>query len=149
MFVFVSVVSVVYVVYVMYVTPYRMCCCTERLQRDCKEKFLIPHSSFHTGTGIHHTVHTIHTVLLTRYIHTVLLTRYHHHAFSHRYEGEEGIDAGGIAREWFDMLGRALTDPSIGLFTNGSDSTSGTALDINPSSAMANESHLEYVVFPW
>ena len=54
------------------------------------------------------------------------------------------MDAGGLEREWFLLVCGALFDPSTGLFTpqpgNG-------AFEINPSSGVANEMHLEYFRF--
>ncbi|CAN0300286.1 unnamed protein product, partial [Discosporangium mesarthrocarpum] len=60
-----------------------------------------------------------------------------------QFVGEPGVDAGGLEREWFLLVTRALFDPSAGLFApqrNG-------AFSINPASGVANEMHLEYFRF--
>lgn len=58
--------------------------------------------------------------------------------------GEPGVDAGGLEREWFMLVCRALFDPSTGLFT---PQVGNGAFAINPSSGVANEMHLEYFRF--
>lgn len=61
-----------------------------------------------------------------------------------QFEDEPGVDAGGLEREWFLLVCRALFDPSTGLFT---PQTGDGAFAINPSSGLANELHMEYFRF--
>ena len=61
-----------------------------------------------------------------------------------QFVGEPGVDAGGLEREWFMLVCRALFDPSTGLFT---PQVGNGAFAINPSSGVANEMHLEYFRF--
>lgn len=61
-----------------------------------------------------------------------------------QFVGEPGVDAGGLEREWFLLICRALFDPSTGLFT---PQAGNSAFAINPSSGVANEMHLEYFRF--
>lgn len=60
--------------------------------------------------------------------------------------GEPGIDAGGIEREWFGMVTRELFSPAIGLFTSGSENSTG-GYHINPLSSIINKQHLSYFRF--
>ena len=46
--------------------------------------------------------------------------------------GEEGIDAGGLAREWFELVCREIFDPDTGLWT--SSATNQMSMTINPAS---------------
>lgn len=64
--------------------------------------------------------------------------------FQVQFVGEPGVDAGGLEREWFLLVCRALFDPSTGLFT---PQPSNGAFAVNPSSGVANEMHLEYFRF--
>ena len=59
--------------------------------------------------------------------------------------GEEGVDAGGVAREWFSLVTDMCFNVDFGLFEySGVDNIS---YQINPSSGIANELHLEYFFF--
>jgi len=59
--------------------------------------------------------------------------------------GEEGIDAGGLAREWFQLVTDQCFNVDFGLFEySGVDNIS---YQINPSSGIANELHLKYFYF--
>jgi len=59
--------------------------------------------------------------------------------------GEEGIDAGGLAREWFQMVTDQCFNVDFGLFEySGVDNI---CYQINPSSGIANELHLKYFYF--
>ncbi|GAA5877402.1 hypothetical protein JCM3774_003587 [Rhodotorula dairenensis] len=60
------------------------------------------------------------------------------------FRGEEGVDFGGISREWFFLLSHAIFDPSYCLF-EPTEKTSYT-LQINPNSGI-NPEHLEYFTF--
>lgn len=60
------------------------------------------------------------------------------------FKGEEGLDYGGVAREWFFMLSREIMNPMYCLFEySGSGSYT---LQINPAS-FVNPDHLEYFRF--
>ncbi|KAL2893072.1 E3 ubiquitin-protein ligase UPL2 [Bienertia sinuspersici] len=59
------------------------------------------------------------------------------------FQGEEGIDAGGLTREWYQSLSRVIFDKGALLFTTvGSDST----FQPNPNSVYQTE-HLSYFKF--
>lgn len=60
------------------------------------------------------------------------------------FQGEEGIDAGGLTREWYQLLSRVIFDKGTLLFTSaqGNDST----FQPNPNSAYQTE-HLSYFKF--
>uniref|UniRef100_A0A1J3I3S5 HECT-type E3 ubiquitin transferase n=2 Tax=Noccaea caerulescens TaxID=107243 RepID=A0A1J3I3S5_NOCCA len=60
-----------------------------------------------------------------------------------QFQGEEGIDAGGLTREWYQLLSRVIFDKGALLFTTvGNDST----FQPNPNSAYQTE-HLSYFKF--
>jgi E3 ubiquitin-protein ligase NEDD4 len=46
--------------------------------------------------------------------------------------GEMGIDAGGLAREWFQLVTEEIFDPDMGLWQ--SSATNQMSMTINPSS---------------
>ncbi|KAK6940269.1 E3 ubiquitin ligase, domain of unknown function DUF908 [Dillenia turbinata] len=59
------------------------------------------------------------------------------------FQGEEGIDAGGLTREWYQLLSRVIFDKGALLFTTvGNEST----FQPNPNSAYQTE-HLSYFKF--
>eukprot|EP00250_Pteridium_aquilinum_P016180 c22986_g1_i1 orf=330-11435(+) len=60
-----------------------------------------------------------------------------------QFQGEEGIDAGGLTREWYQLLSRVIFDKGALLFTTvGNDST----FQPNPNSVLQTE-HLSYFKF--
>ncbi|MCO5577516.1 hypothetical protein L7F22_031347 [Adiantum nelumboides] len=60
-----------------------------------------------------------------------------------QFQGEEGIDAGGLTREWYQILSRVIFDKGALLFTTvGNDST----FQPNPNSVFQTE-HLSYFKF--
>lgn len=61
-----------------------------------------------------------------------------------RFHGEEGVDAGGVTREWFQVLSRQMFDPDYALWTPvSSDRTT-----FHPSQYSAvNEEHLMFFKF--
>lgn len=61
-----------------------------------------------------------------------------------RFYDEEGVDAGGVAREWFSVLSRQMFDPNYALFiTSAADK-----LTYQPNRASAiNPDHLSYLKF--
>lgn len=61
------------------------------------------------------------------------------------FKGEEGLDYGGVAREWYFMLSREVMNPMYCLFEY-SGGTGSYTLQINPASYV-NPDHLEYFRF--
>eukprot|EP00106_Octopus_bimaculoides_P008727 XP_014776169.1 PREDICTED: E3 ubiquitin-protein ligase NEDD4-like [Octopus bimaculoides] len=61
------------------------------------------------------------------------------------FDGEVGLDYGGVAREWFYMLSKEMFNPYYGLFEYSA--TDNYTLQINPLSGVANEEHLSYFEF--
>ena len=61
-----------------------------------------------------------------------------------RFHGEEGVDAGGVTREWFQVLSRQMFNPDYALFTPvASDRTT-----FHPSNkSKVNEEHLMFFKF--
>ncbi|KAK2555405.1 E3 ubiquitin-protein ligase NEDD4-like [Acropora cervicornis] len=61
------------------------------------------------------------------------------------FDGETGLDYGGVQREWFYLLSKEVFNPYYGLFEySASDNYT---LQINPNSGMCNEDHLFYFKF--
>ena len=60
------------------------------------------------------------------------------------FDGEEGLDYGGIAREWFHFLSHDMFNPYYCLFEYSSNDT--YTLQINPNSDV-NPEHLQYFYF--
>jgi len=59
--------------------------------------------------------------------------------------GEAGLDATGLAREWYDQVSEQLFNPDYGFFTHsGIDQMS---MQINPGSKMLSDDHAEYFRF--
>ena len=56
---------------------------------------------------------------------------------------EEGVDAGGLTREWFSIISREIFNPDYVLFTGAAD---GATFQPNPLSGV-NSNHLEYFKF--
>jgi len=68
-----------------------------------------------------------------------------HRYFRFEFIGEPGIDAGGVAREWFQLVTDQVFNADFGLFEySGVDNV---CYQINPSSGIANELHLKYFHF--
>ncbi|GBG33706.1 E3 ubiquitin-protein ligase UPL1 [Hondaea fermentalgiana] len=61
-----------------------------------------------------------------------------------KFDGEEGIDAGGPTREWFQILAREMFKPDYGLFKPSADSS---AFQPDPRSSIAVDRHLDYFRF--
>ena len=65
--------------------------------------------------------------------------------------GEAGIDAGGLAREWFHLVSKEIFDPDMGFWS--SSDTNQMLMEINPASSMfcyllvADSSSLGFVCF--
>jgi E3 ubiquitin-protein ligase HUWE1 len=60
-----------------------------------------------------------------------------------KFKGEEGIDAGGLTREWFEILAREMFNANYALFVETED---GATFQPNPNSQV-NEDHLSYFRF--
>lgn len=65
--------------------------------------------------------------------------------FRFEFLGEPGVDAGGVAREWFQLCSEQLFNPDIALFQYSSINQ--MCMQINPSSGQANDEHLQYFHF--
>ncbi|CAH1112298.1 unnamed protein product [Psylliodes chrysocephalus] len=61
-----------------------------------------------------------------------------------KFRGEEGLDYGGVAREWLHLLSREMLNPQYGLFQYSRDNH--YTLQINPDSSV-NPEHLSYFHF--
>jgi E3 ubiquitin-protein ligase NEDD4 len=61
------------------------------------------------------------------------------------FDGEIGLDYGGVAREWFYLLSKEMFNPYYGLFEYSA--TDNYTLQINPNSGLCNEDHLSYFKF--
>jgi len=59
-----------------------------------------------------------------------------------RFEGEEGVDAGGLTREWYHVISREMFNQDYALFTASDDS----AFQPNPASSV-NPDHLLFFKF--
>ncbi|PPQ70016.1 hypothetical protein CVT26_013304 [Gymnopilus dilepis] len=60
------------------------------------------------------------------------------------FEGEDGLDYGGVSREWFFLLSHEVFNPSYGLFEYSTHDN--YTLQINPASGI-NPDHLSYFKF--
>ena len=60
------------------------------------------------------------------------------------FKGEEGLDYGGVAREWFFLLSHQMLNPMYCLFEYVGDKN--YQLQINPASGV-NPEHLQYFRF--
>ena len=54
--------------------------------------------------------------------------------FRFEFQNEAGVDAGGVAREWFHLVSKGLFDPAIGLFTYSAINQ--MCMQINPYSGL-------------
>ena len=64
--------------------------------------------------------------------------------------GEEGIDAGGVSREWYSVVARGAFDPNLSLFAPTPEG--GTAFQPNPASVVQSDpargtTHLDFFRF--
>jgi hypothetical protein len=62
-----------------------------------------------------------------------------------KFAGEDGLDYGGLAREWFYLLSHEMFNPYYGLFEYAASDD--YTLQINPDSGVLNEYHLDYFKF--
>mmetsp|Transcript_9487 Transcript_9487/g.30302 ORF Transcript_9487/g.30302 Transcript_9487/m.30302 type:complete len:772 (+) Transcript_9487:444-2759(+) len=65
--------------------------------------------------------------------------------FRFEFIGEPGVDAGGVAREWFQLVSDTLFNPDFALWSYSSINQ--MCMQINPSSGIANDEHLRYFHF--
>ena len=63
-----------------------------------------------------------------------------------QFQGEDGVDAGGLTREWYQVMARAIFKEELALFTSGGN---GITFQPNPNSMIQNEGvdHLQYFKF--
>lgn len=61
-----------------------------------------------------------------------------------QFANEDGLDYGGVAREWFYLLSHELMNPYYGLFMYTRED--GYTLQLNPNSGI-NPDHLQYIKF--
>ena len=61
--------------------------------------------------------------------------------FFPEFDGEIGLDYGGVAREWFYLLSKEMFNPYYGLFEYSANDV--YTLQINPDSGLCNDQHLE------
>ena len=61
------------------------------------------------------------------------------------FEGEEGVDAGGLTREWYQIISREMVSPDLSLFTPVSEDNNDTFIPNRNSSV--NPSHFSYFEF--
>ncbi|CAD7004494.1 unnamed protein product [Ceratitis capitata] len=61
------------------------------------------------------------------------------------FDGETGLDYGGLAREWFYLLSKEMFNPYYGLFEYSA--MDNYTLQINNGSGLCNEEHLSYFKF--
>ncbi|GMH72160.1 hypothetical protein TrRE_jg1860, partial [Triparma retinervis] len=65
--------------------------------------------------------------------------------FRFEFIGEPGIDAGGVAREWFQLVAEQVFHPDFGLWQYSA--VNQMCMQINASSGVANGDHLRYFRF--
>ncbi|CAF1233195.1 unnamed protein product [Adineta steineri] len=61
------------------------------------------------------------------------------------FDGERGLDYGGLSREWFLILSREIFNPYYGLFEYSA--IDNYTLQVNPLSGLFNEEHIKYFRF--
>ncbi|CAF2997816.1 unnamed protein product [Rotaria sp. Silwood2] len=61
------------------------------------------------------------------------------------FDGERGLDYGGLSREWFLILSREIFNPYYGLFEYSA--IDNYTLQVNPLSGLLNEEHIKYFRF--
>ncbi|UJR33213.1 hypothetical protein I4U23_020668 [Adineta vaga] len=61
------------------------------------------------------------------------------------FDGERGLDYGGLSREWFLILSREMFNPYYGLFEYSA--IDNYTLQVNPLSGIFNEEHIKYFRF--
>ena len=61
--------------------------------------------------------------------------------FKFEFINEPALDAGGVAREWFALVGQSIFNVDFGLFQYGD--VDNLCYQINPNSGIANDLHLQ------
>jgi len=61
------------------------------------------------------------------------------------FKGEDGVDAGGLLRDFFYQISKEIGNPNYSLFQYSNDSS--YELEINPNSGLADSDHLHYFRF--
>ena len=111
-------------------------------QKICKERLKVEWSEGHLRLNVRraHLLHdSIEAVMSLSRVDLRKVWRF-------EFLGEVGIDAGGLAREWFQLVTEAIFDPDMGLWL--STSTNQMAMRMNPSSEIScPEDHLIYFRF--
>lgn len=64
-----------------------------------------------------------------------------HKQWRFEFVGEDGVDAGGLKREWFHLISDLMMNPDMGLWTCCGSENQGS-LQINPSSELLCDDHL-------
>ena len=90
-------------------------------------------------------------VLHDSYQQMLACPRRHLHRYMRiQFQGEPGVDAGGLEREWFSLVAEKLLDPSLGLFASDG-AASGTyhisPLSNNPATCTVADEHLAWFRF--
>eukprot|EP00798_Chlamydomonas_sp_ICE-L_P016844 gene16844-23124_t len=65
-----------------------------------------------------------------------------------QFQGEEGIDAGGVSREWYQVMAREMFNPNLALFVQVPEG--GTTFQPNPNSVVQSDrgtNHLDFFRF--
>lgn len=62
--------------------------------------------------------------------------------FRFEFIGEPGLDAGGVTREWYELVSEQVFNPNCGFFLYSAVNQS--CMQINPNSEILNEDHLRY-----
>jgi hypothetical protein len=65
--------------------------------------------------------------------------------FRFEFQNEPGVDAGGVAREWFQLVSEQLFNPDVALFSYSAINQ--MCMQINPMSGLCNDEHLRYFHF--
>lgn len=65
--------------------------------------------------------------------------------FRFEFQHEPGVDAGGVAREWFHLVSEHLFNPDVALFSYSAINQ--MCMQVNPMSGLCNEEHLRYFHF--
>jgi len=68
-----------------------------------------------------------------------------HKLWRFEFVSEMGVDAGGLAREWFQLVTEKIFDPNLGLWQ--SSSANQMCMEVNPASEYCCEDHLIYYRF--
>lgn len=132
--------------------------CTDELLATCTDISFIQSSSFHDKIAFMESIYTqLHPdnatstmliqvrrpYLLEDSINTIMAMPLidFHKQWRFEFLEEEGVDAGGLKREWFHLISGLLMNPDMGLWICCGSENQGS-LQINPSSGVLCEDHL-------